>query len=304
MHCRLYDKLGAHPARRNKQDGTEFRVWAPNASRVSVIGGFNDWSAAASQSMTARDDGSGIWETFIEGVAQGTAYKFHIESAVADYAVDKADPYARAAERAPGTASLVWNAPYRWQDEEWMRRRREANALSAPISIYEVHLGSWRRHPEQGNRSLTYRELAEVAACLCARPGLHARRVVAGDGAPLLRFLGVPVHRLLRADIALRYAGRPQGTDRCPARAWHRCDTRLGPVALPQRRTRTCLLRRHASVRARRRASGLSPGVEELHLQLRPPRSAGVPGVERSVLARRVSCRRTQSRCRRIHALP
>ena len=142
------------------------------------------------------------------------------------------------------------------------------------------------------------------AACICARPGLHARRVVAGDGAPLLRFLGVPVHRLLRADIALRYAGRPQGTDRCPARAWHRCDTRLGPVAFPQRRTRTCLLRRHASVRARRRASGLSPGVEELHLQLRPPRSAGVPGVERSVLARRVSCRRTESRCRRIHALP
>ena len=161
-HCRLYDKLGAHPARRNKQDGTEFRVWAPNASRVSVIGGFNDWSAAASQSMTARDDGSGIWETFIEGVAQGTAYKFHIESAVTDHAVDKADPYARAAERPPGTASLVWNAPYRWQDEEWMRRRREANGLSAPISIYEVHLGSWRRHPEQGNRSLTYRELAEV----------------------------------------------------------------------------------------------------------------------------------------------
>jgi 1,4-alpha-glucan branching enzyme len=162
MHCRLYDKLGAHPARRNKQDGIEFRVWAPNASRVSVIGGFNDWSAAASQSMTARDDGSGIWETFIEGVAHGTAYKFHIESAVTDHAVDKADPYARAAERPPGTASLVWNAPYRWQDEEWMRRRREANALSAPISIYEVHLGSWRRHPEQGNRSLTYRELAEV----------------------------------------------------------------------------------------------------------------------------------------------
>ena len=92
----------------------------------------------------------------------GTAYKFHIESAVTDHAVDKADPYARAAERPPGTASLVWNAPYRWQDEEWMRRRREANALSAPISIYEVHLGSWRRHPEQGNRSLTYRELAEV----------------------------------------------------------------------------------------------------------------------------------------------
>jgi 1,4-alpha-glucan branching enzyme len=162
MHCRLYDKLGAHPARRNKQDGIEFRVWAPNASRVSVIGGFNDWSAAASQSMTARDDGSGIWETFIEGVAHGTAYKFHIESAVTDHAVDKADPYARAAERPPGTASLVWNAPYRWQDEEWMRRRRAANALSAPISIYEVHLGSWRRRPEQGNRSLTYRELAEV----------------------------------------------------------------------------------------------------------------------------------------------
>jgi 1,4-alpha-glucan branching enzyme len=158
-HGRLYDKLGANPCERDGQAGTVFRVWAPNARRVGLIGDFNGWSART-HPMTARDDASGIWETFVPALGHGSAYKFRIESLSGGYTVDKADPYARAAECPPRTASLIWDGEYRWRDQEWMRARRAANSLSAPVSIYEVHLGSWRRAPDQANRSLSYRELA------------------------------------------------------------------------------------------------------------------------------------------------
>jgi 1,4-alpha-glucan branching enzyme len=158
-HGCLYDRLGAHPGRSGDTDGTVFRVWAPNARSVSVIGGFNDWSADSAP-MSLRADGSGIWETFVPGVRHGDAYKYRIISQASGFTTDKADPYARAAECPPRTASLVWDGTYDWGDHDWMARRRSANALSAPHSIYEVHLGSWRRSPDQTGRWLTYRELA------------------------------------------------------------------------------------------------------------------------------------------------
>ncbi len=168
-HFRLYDKLGSHMGRRDGKAGAWFAVWAPNAERVSVVGDFNAWDPE-SHPLTARG-GSGIWEGFLPGVGRGTLYKYHIDSRVGGYRVDKADPFATRAETPPKTASVVWDLDYDWGDGEWMRSRRERNSLQAPMSIYEVHLGSWRRVPEEGNRSLTYREMAPLLADYVERLG-------------------------------------------------------------------------------------------------------------------------------------
>ena len=162
-HTRLYEKLGAHIVKAGDVAGVQFAVWAPNAERVSVVGDFNYWNAGA-HPLQPRPDSSGIWEGFVPGVAHGCPYKYHIESRFNGYRVDKGDPFACFWEAPPATASRVWDLSYQWQDQEWMQRRRAANALDAPWSVYEVHLGSWRRVPEAGNRSLSYRELAEPLA--------------------------------------------------------------------------------------------------------------------------------------------
>ena len=157
-HFRLYEKLGAHPLTIHGESGTYFAVWAPDAEQVFVMGDFNGWDKT-SQPLHARGR-SGIWEGFVPGVGKGTAYKYHIISRYNGYRVDKADPFAFHAEAAPKTASMVWDLEYSWGDQEWMADRGSHNALDAPIAIYEVHLGSWRREPEEGCRPLTYRELA------------------------------------------------------------------------------------------------------------------------------------------------
>ena len=164
-HVRAYEKLGAHPApsREGIAQGTHFAVWAPNAASVSVVGDFNGWNPT-SHRLEPRDDSSGIWEAFIPGVRRGALYKYHIVSRHAGYTVDKSDPFAFFCELPPRTASVVWDLSYEWGDEAWMKTRARANALDAPLSIYEVHLGSWKRVPEEHNRSLSYRELAHALA--------------------------------------------------------------------------------------------------------------------------------------------
>src|SRR3569833_3422446 len=127
-----------------------FVVWAPNAQSVAGVGDFIGWNPT-SHKLEPRGDSSGIWEAFLPGVRPGTLYKYHIVSRHAGYSVDKADPYAFYAEVPPRTASVVWDLSYEWGDDEWMRTRARVNALDAPISIYEVHLGSWRRVPEEHN---------------------------------------------------------------------------------------------------------------------------------------------------------
>ena len=159
-HFQLYERLGAHPMRLSGVDGTYFAVWAPNARRVSVVGDFNGWAANA-HALIPRDDSSGIWEGFIPGVGQGALYKYQIISHHNGYQVTKADPLAFAAEPPPKTASVVWDLHYEWNDHAWMAGRHRANIHQAPMAIYEVHLGSWRRVPEEANRPLTYRELAD-----------------------------------------------------------------------------------------------------------------------------------------------
>jgi len=156
-HC-LYLKMGAQPLVVDGISGTHFAVWAPNAGQVSVMGDFNSWNKT-SHPLRPRGQ-SGIWEGFIPGVGKGALYKYHIASRLNGYQVDKADPYALYHETPPKTSSIVWDLDYDWGDSEWMRQRGSHNALTAPISIYEVHLGSWRRVPEEGNRPLTYREIA------------------------------------------------------------------------------------------------------------------------------------------------
>lgn len=161
-HYRSFDKLGAHLIHFEGRPGARFAVWAPNAEMVSVIGSFNNWDP---QAHPMRSSDAGVWSSFIPGIGQEALYKYHVRSRYAGYAVDKADPYAFAAEIRPRTASRIWNVDsYVWNDAAWMRERRDRNSLDAPVSIYEMHLGSWRRVPEQGNRWLTYRELAPLLA--------------------------------------------------------------------------------------------------------------------------------------------
>ena len=157
-HFKLYEKLGSRLRTFGGTKGAQFAVWAPDAASVSVMGDFNDWNKS-SHPLVARDK-AGIWESFVPGVKQGNLYKYHVVSRHRHYRVDKADPFACLQEMPPRTASVVWDLDYTWGDEQWMDTRRERNALDAPIAIYEVHLGSWQRVPEDNNRSLSYQELA------------------------------------------------------------------------------------------------------------------------------------------------
>jgi 1,4-alpha-glucan branching enzyme len=160
-HGRLYKQLGSHAA--TDGSGVDFTVWAPNASAVAVIGDWNGWNPESNR-LSPRYDHSGIWEGTVPGVQYGMPYKYRITSHVGGYQVEKADPFATYCELPPATASRVWNLEYAWQDAAWMSSRGARNGLAAPMSIYEVHAGSWRR--KNGN-FLNYRELAhELAAYL------------------------------------------------------------------------------------------------------------------------------------------
>jgi len=157
-HYRLYEKLGSHLIEVNGTKGTYFAVWAPSARTVSVIGDFNYW-VEGEHELSVRWDGSGIWEGFIPGVEKGAKYKYQILSNNNDIKKQKADPYAKLCEHPPLTASVVWELDYEWKDADWLKDRIEKNQLDKPISIYEVHLSSWRKKSEE-NRWLTYEELS------------------------------------------------------------------------------------------------------------------------------------------------
>jgi 1,4-alpha-glucan branching enzyme len=165
-HYRAYEKLGAHFAERDGAPGVRFAVWAPNARWVSVVGDFNGWEPTANPMRPVQS--SGIWECFVSHVRQGALYKYAIFSKYHHYWVEKADPYAFAYEIRPATASKVWDlSGCQWGDAQWMAGRRHKQTLESPIAIYEVHLGSWRRVPEDNNRWMTYREMAPLLADYC-----------------------------------------------------------------------------------------------------------------------------------------
>ncbi len=161
-HLRLYEKLGAQLMEHQGTQGVCFAVWAPNAERVSVIGGFNQWDGRR-HPMRPRG-ASGVWELFVPGLQQGDLYRFEIKTRYQGYMAVKSDPFAFAAELRPNNASVIWDlGRYQWRDDHWMATRKQHQRLDGPMAIYEVHLGSWKREPDPqyGHRWLTYRELAE-----------------------------------------------------------------------------------------------------------------------------------------------
>ncbi|MDX1542649.1 MAG: 1,4-alpha-glucan branching protein GlgB [Christiangramia sp.] len=158
-HFRLYEKFGAHLIEVDGEKGVYFAVWAPSAKSISVIGDFNYW-LEGEHPLNVRWDGSGIWEGFIPGVEKGAKYKYKIQSHHNDMVVEKADPYALSCEHPPNTASIVWDLDYKWKDKKYMSTRKDKNSLDKPFSIYEVHLGSWRKNMDE-NRPLTYSEMAD-----------------------------------------------------------------------------------------------------------------------------------------------
>ncbi len=157
-HFRLYEKLGAHLIEVDGVKGVYFAVWAPSARTVSVVGDFNYWIQGEHQ-LQVRWDSSGIWEGFIPGIEKGSTYKYKIQSNNGGIITEKADPFALYCEHPPQSASIIWDLEYKWKDDKWMKSRKETNAQDKPYSVYEVHLGSWKRNKE--GKFLTYIELAD-----------------------------------------------------------------------------------------------------------------------------------------------
>jgi 1,4-alpha-glucan branching enzyme len=167
-HFDLHRTLGAHCVEYGGVPGADFAVWAPNAEYVSVVGDFNGWNRDSHPMMPSD---AGVWTTFVRDVGRGTKYKYFIRSKHAGYEVEKADPFGFHHETPPHTASIVWDLDYEWGDDDWMQSRGDRQGRDQPMSVYEVHLGSWRRIPEDGGRSLSYRELARPLAEYCADMG-------------------------------------------------------------------------------------------------------------------------------------
>ena len=243
-HFRLYEKMGAVPMDVDGRPGVHFSVWAPNAAKVSVMGDFNYWDRAA-HPLSPRWDGSGIWEGFIPGVGTNAPYKYFIRGANG-FETEKGDPFALAWETPPNTASLVHADDYAWKDQAWMLERGKHNALDAPLSVYEVHLGSWKRMPEEGWRSLNYAELAEPLA-----------RYVKDMGFTHVEFMPVMEHPFFGSwgyqttgyFAPSRRFGPPQDFKRLVDTLHaprHRRHPGLGALAFPHGRVWAVLFRRHA----------------------------------------------------------
>ena len=243
-HYRLYHKLGAHVLKEPEAAGTYFAVWAPDAEQVWVTGDFNGWDKG-SHPLSHRAQ-SGIWEGFIPGLGAGSLYKYHVASKYGAYRVDKADPFAFSCEGPPRTASIVWDLDYAWEDGDWMAGRHRANALDGP------HVGL-RGAPgllaagAGGGRPLPHLPgTGPPPGRARPAPGLHPRGIHAGHGAPLLRLLGLPDHRLLRPHQPLRHPPGFHVSRGLPAPARHRRHPGLGALPLPGGRARPRLLRRHS----------------------------------------------------------
>lgn len=158
-HYKLYEKMGCHRIQKEGREGFYFAVWAPQAKSVSLIGNFNHWNRLDSP-MMPRWDSSGIWEIFVPDLGTGEAYKYAIQSETSEW-LEKTDPFAFYWEKPPRTASITWEMDFQWKDKVWMNRRKKKPAHEKPMSVYEVHLGSWKRKWDDGYRELTYQELAD-----------------------------------------------------------------------------------------------------------------------------------------------
>ena len=247
----------------------------------------------------------GVWEGFVPGVGQGALYKYHIVSGDGRYRVDKADPYAFASQIRPETASRVWNLDqYVWGDGSWMSARAGKNSLDSPISIYEVHLGSWRRVPEEGNRWLTYREMAPLLADYLTRRRLHPCRAYADHGASVRRLLGLPGRSAISRPPAASELRRISCLRGLSSPARNRSDSRLGSGAL-SRRTRSgwAISTVHIFTSTPIPRQGEQPDWNTFVFNYGRNEGAEFSDQQRAVLAGQISRGWPSRRCRRLHAV-
>jgi hypothetical protein len=300
-HAKLYDRLGAHAMAHEGVDGVHFAVWAPNAERVSVVGDFNHWDGRR-HAMRKRL-GTGVWEIFIPAIGEGTLYKYEVIGAGGQLLPLKADPVGFGAELRPSTASIVRDTTrFRWTDDDWMTSRATRDTRRTPMSVYEVHLGSWRRG--EGNRWLGYDELGDALIPYAADMGFTHLELMPINEHPLDDSWGYqPIGLFAPTSRFGEPAAFARFVDRCHAAG-------LGvivdwvPAHFPCRPARSRALRRDRAVRARGSAPGLPPGLEHGHLQFRPARGGELPHRERVVLARPLPHRRTARGRGGLDALP
>ncbi len=206
-HYQNYEKLGAHIIEHEGTRGVHFALWAPNALRVSVVGNFNSWDGRRHPMRSCGPNG--FWEIFIPDLGEGEVYKYEIKSRYHGYMVTKTDPYGFYAEVRPDTASIVWDiSKHAWNDQDWMDNRPQRQSLDAPISVYEVHLGSWKRKPEDKQPLPHLPGTGRRPRRIPRRPRIHPHRTAADQRTPLRRQLGLSARRLLRPHLPLRLARR------------------------------------------------------------------------------------------------
>ena len=241
-HLRAYEKLGAHPCEEDGVAGVNFAVWAPNARSVSLVGDFNGWDGR--QQPMRQAGPNGFWETFVPGVGPGALYKFEIHGPEGNLLPLKADPFAFRSERAPGTASIIQGLPHHeWGDGAWLAQRRTTHAHSAPMSIYELHLGSWRRRPD--GTFMSYREIAADLAPYASYLGFTHVQLLPVTEHPYDPSWGYQPLGMFAPHQPLWRARRLQGLRGHPAPGGSGRHPRLGARPLPRGRPRLGLLRWH-----------------------------------------------------------
>ena len=294
-----YEFMGAHATTRDGVSGYMFRVWAPRALAVSVVGDFNFWDVNAHPMEKITD---GIWECFLPGGQPYDAYKFAVTGAdgVLRY---KADPYAFHAETRPGTSSKLYTIDgYQWGDGAWLEHRHSHQVYSAPLNIYEVHLGSWRRR-ENGD-FIDYRDLARQLAPLCQGAWLQLCRAAAHHRVPPGRQLGLPVHRLLRTHLPVRDAGG------LPASSWTTCTSRAsgsswtGSPPTSARTSTACTSSTAPGAMSTRTCARASTPLGHPGVRLRPAGGEELPPLLRGLLAEGVPHRRHPGGRGGLHAVP
>ena len=293
-HEQLWHVLGAHYRPHEDVQGTSFSVWAPHAKAARVVGDFNEWNGVG-HAMRRLDD-KGVWELFIPGMEPNATYKFELLTPSGTW-VTRADPMARWAEVPPATASKVVNSIFTWSDTTWM----DARTAARPAQRADERVRGASRQLAAGPRLPRRRRRAHR---LPGRDRVHARRVPAAGRASIRRVVGVPGHRVLRADQPLRPSRRPEVPHRPPAQRRLRRDHGLGARPLRHRRVGARAVRRRAALRALRPAARRAQGLGHLRLQLRRLAGAQLPGLERAVLAGGVPHRRPAGGCRRLDHLP
>jgi 1,4-alpha-glucan branching enzyme len=291
QHWKIYEKFGAHLRIIGDAAGVYFAVWAPNAQRISVVGDFNGWDGRVNPMRKLL--GSGVWELFLPGIKEGAHYKFELRTQTGALLL-KSDPFAFFNQHGISTSSLTYNLDrYQWSDAEWMESRRRRDWPKSPVSIYEVHLGSWRRKAKEGNRQLSYLELAETLLPYVVEMGYThiellpiAEHPFEGSWGYQVTNYYAPTSRFGNPDEFRHFIDKCHQAGIGVIMDWV-------PAHFPERRPCPCRIRRHRSLRTHGPAPGRAPGLGHAHFQFWSQRSAQFPYRQRTFLARQISHRRS-----------